>query len=393
MISRRSLLASALAALTLRGQFAQAFAADPAKYNLLFPRGKWHGANLAPIGGSIDLDSGILEEMVANWEAAGRPKLPIRKTHRHLDDNVTATERLELERAYGFLTDLRATPAGLEVRTEWNAAGKAEVESGAFAFWSPEWQPQHRDRRSGEVKGWWLSGTALTNDPFFNEMPPVAASATAETTDTNPNQEQQMNPEQLKKWALSLGLSADATVEQCLKASADMGAENATLKAAKASSSDAAVITAAVAPVEAKVKDLEAKLKAEQDKGIERDVKALIATAERGDGKTGRAITPVLAARAQKIAATESVKAAEEFLTALPLTAGLAVAPIGVDSNKEGGTLTAAAAGDQLLKKRDEILAKGNISRSDALEQAIRLNPDLATAARPVASPTIQKES
>lgn len=265
----------------LRAQFATAFASDGAKWNVLFPRGQWHGANLKPIGGSIDLDSGLLEEMVANWQAAGRPKLPVRKTHRHLDDDVPAVDRPQLERAFGWLTDLRVTAAGLEALTEWTPEGRAEVEGGAFAFWSPEWQPRHVDRRSGDVKGWWLSGTALTNDPFFNEMPPVAAAVLS--TDPPAAQEQHpMNEEQLKMLRASLGLAADATVEAVLKAASQLGADVKTLKA---SVEKQPTITAAVQEaVKPLVEQLET-LKAEKAKADEalfaKDVDDVIESAKR----------------------------------------------------------------------------------------------------------------
>lgn len=345
---------------TLRASGGIAFAADAGRWNLLFPRGTWHGANLAPVGGSIDLDSGILDEMVANWAAAGKPKLPVRVTHRHLDDDVPAKDRPELEKAVGWLTDLRVTAQGLEALTEWTPTGKASVEGGEFAFWSPEWQPRHRDRRTGEVKGWWLSGTALTNDPFFNEMPPVAASASAETTEPN-HKEQHMTKEQLEALRASLGLAADATAEQILKASAQLVGERDALKAEsvklKASVPTAEVITAAVAPVKAQVEALTAELAKRDAALLERDVDAIIATAKRGDGKTGRAINDVLVATAKKLAVADGLKAAQAFLEALPLSVPLA--PMGLPSG-DGAPLTAEAAGKKLQARADELRAKGD---------------------------------
>lgn len=373
----------------LRAQFATAFAADAAKWNVLFPRGKWHGANLKPIGGSIDLDSGLLEEMVANWEAAGRPKLPVRKTHRHLDDDVPAVDRPQLERAFGWLTDLRVTAQGLEALTEWTPEGRAEVEGGAFAFWSPEWQPKHVDRRSGELKGWWLSGTALTNDPFFNEMPPVAAAVLP--TDQPAEQEQSpMNEEQLKQLRASLGLAADASVEVVLAAASKVGAD---VKALKASVEKQPTLTAAVQEaVKAAVEPLNAQLKAADAKLLELEVTGLIASAKRGDGKMGRAIVdekvkPVLlkliAADASR---DEGLKAAAAYLDAIPCT--VPMAPKGYGT-KEEGQLTAAIANEKLTAIADELRAKGTKS---PMEQALLLHPELAQAARALTVST-HKES
>lgn len=372
----------------LRAQFSTAFAADSAKWNILFPRGTWHGANLKPIGGSIDLDSGLLEEMVANWEAAGRPKLPVRKTHRHLDDDVPAVDRPQLERAFGWLTDLRVTAQGLEALTEWTPEGRAEVEAGAFAFWSPEWQPKHVDRRTGAVKGWWLSGTALTNDPFFHEMPPVAAAVSS--TDQPATQEHPMNEEQLKQLRASLGLAADAPVEAVLKAAAQATADVCTLKAAQEKQP---TITAAVQEaVQTATMPLVAQLKAADAELVDMKVAALIAEAKRGDGKLGRAIVdekvkPVI----QKLIAAESsrdegLKAAAAYLEAFPCT--VPMAPVGYGTKGEG-KLTAQAAHEKLNAIADELRAKGTKS---PMEQALLLHPELAQAARALTL-TTQKES
>ena len=375
----------------LRAQFSTAFAAG--KWNTLFPRGTWHGANLAPVGGSIDLDSGILEEMVANWEAAGRPKLPVRVTHRHLDDDVPAKDRPELEKAVGWLTDLRVTAQGLEAFTEWTPAGKAAVDGGEFAFWSPEWQPRHRDRRTGDVKGWWLSGTALTNDPFFNEMPPVAAStSSAETTEPN-QQEQYMNEKQLEALRASLGLAADATVEQILKASAERGAEIATLKAEavklKASSTPAEVITAAVAPIKAQVDTLTAELAKRDAALLERDVNDAVSKARRGDGKMGRTITEKLVAHAMRVAKSDGLAAAVEFLEAIP--ASVPVQALGTDTTEEGA-VTPATAHQKLIAAADAN-AKDGITGAAAMEKALRENPELARVARQLTTNRNTKES
>ena len=365
--------------LILRAQFATAFAAESAKWNVLFPRGKWHGANLKPIGGSIDLDSGLLEEMVANWEAAGRPKLPVRKTHRHLDDDVPAVDRPQLERAFGWLTDLRVTAQGLEALTERTPEDRSEVEGGAYAFWSPEWQPKHVDRRSGEVKGWWLSGTALTNDPFFNEMPPVAAAVLP--TDQPAEQEQSpMNEEQLKQLRASLGLAADASVEIVLKAASQVTADVRTLKA---TAEKQPTLTAAVQEaVKAAVEPLNAQLKAADAKLLELEVTGLIATAKRGDGKQGRAIVdekvkPVLLKLiAAESSRDEGLKAASAYLEAIPCTVPMAAKGYGT---REEGALTASVAHEKLNAIANELAAKGTKA---PMEQALLLHPELAQAAR-----------
>lgn len=342
-------------------------------WNLLFPRGTWHGENLRPIGGSITIDDALLEEMVGNWRAAGGPPLPVYKTHAHLDADVTALERVELSKAYGYLTDFRVTAEGLEAKTEWTPAGKAMVDGGEFAFWSPEWQPKHRDRRTGDVKGWWLSATALCSNPFFDsmpqlaaeQMPPVAASADdAESSTTDPtHKEQHMTKEQLEALRASLGLAADATVEQILAASSKLVSERDTLKAEaeklKASTPTAEVITAAVAPIKEQVASLTAELAKRDAAILERDVDALVAAAKRGDGKSGRAINDTLVATAKKLAVSGGLTEAQAFLEALPLTVPLTAstppAPVG-----DGAPLTVDAAQKKLMARAEELRAKND---------------------------------
>lgn len=364
--------------LILRAQFSSPFTADSAKWNLVFPRGTWHGANLEPIGGSITLDDALLSEMVANWEAAGKPRLPIRKTHRHLDDDVQPTERLELERAMGFLTDLRVSAEGLEARTEWNAAGKAAVDSGEWAFWSPEWQPRHRDRRTGETKGWWLSGTALTNDPFFNEMPPVAA--TTNPTDPPAAKEQPMNEEQ-KKLRASLGLAETATDAEVLAAQTKrneeftkLAAENAKLKATDTKALVAEAVKVAMEPVQAQ-------LAASEAKALSLEVDQLIATAKAGDGRMGRAIVEekvkptLLKLIASEPKREDGMKAAKDLLDGIPLT--VPTQAVGTAGTAE--PLTASAAHEKLKAEADKLQKDGNIT---PWLSAVARNPELARIAQ-----------
>jgi len=366
----------------LRAQFSTALVSD-AKWNLLLPRGTYHGANLAPVGGSITIDDALLAEMVGNWQAAGSPPLPVRKTHRHLDEDVPAKDRGELEKAFGFLTSLRVTADGLEALTEWNPAGKATVAAREFAFWSPEWQPKHRDRRTGELRGWWLSGTALTNDPFFNEMPPVAASADTETTDPNPqHQEKHMNEEQMKALRAALGLPADATPEQILAAQSKL---TASAKSAHVTLTAADVQSA----VETALEPLKASLKAEQEKSavlsaslLERDLDRLIADKKRGDGKLGRALVdekvkPVLIKLVAAEGSTaEGLKSAADYLDAIPCT--ITMQAVGIEGSKEVA-VSASSAHEKLTMLANDLAAKGTKA---PMEVAMATHPELAAAAR-----------
>lgn len=181
-----------------------------------------------------------------------------------------------------------------------------------------------------------------------------------------------MNEEQLKALRAKLGLAADATPEQCIAAAH-------IAPTVTASATDAATLTAAV---KAAVEPLEAKLKASDEEAaklktalLERDVEALVATAKRGDGKLGRAINDTLTATAKKLAATEGLKAAEDFLNALP--ASVPLAPVGTPGTVEA-PLTADAAGKKLLARAEELRAAKD---PNPMVTAMREMPDVALIA------------
>lgn len=180
------------------------------KWNLLFPRGQWYGANLAPLGGSINLTDAVFAEMVNNWKAAGGPPLPI--WFNHPDDSDAPSE--ERKKAAGWFEDLRIGTDGLEALTRWTPNARAHIQADEYRYFSPEWAQQHTDRRTGEKRGWWLYGAALLNDPFFNELPRVAA---ADSTHPTPKEEQ-MTPEMKKRLCAALGLPETTPDEEVLVA-------------------------------------------------------------------------------------------------------------------------------------------------------------------------------
>lgn len=352
----------------LRGAVAplRAAAVESKAWNLIFPRGEWHGPNLAPLGGSIAIDDGMLSEVMANWEMAGRPPLPVRITHAHLEE-ADPVKRLELERAVGLLTDMRVTAEGLEVLTEWAPAGVEAVRGGAWNFWSPEWLPEHTDRRTGEKRGWWLSGVALTNDPFFNSMPAVAASTGAlpgSPTD-NPNKEKPMS---YAKIAAALGMPEDSTEEaivaECMKMKGGM--------------QPPAVMQASVkAEVARVVEPLQASLKAAQEESAQlkaslfkRDVNAVIEAAK----AKGFACEPMreaieLVASAKGL---DAAKALAESANKVPMSS------VGVGGEKST-TVTASAAEYEAAFSKYRAENPGQ-SLQSAVAAFHRANPTMAKA-------------
>jgi len=366
----------------LRGSFQTRIdaAGDGPRWNLLFPRGEWHGENLRSIGGSIVLDDALFAEVVSNWEAAGRPPLPIRKTHLHLEPDVEPLERLELEAAYGLLTDLRVTASGLEVLADWNDLGRAEVRSGKWNFWSPEWTPAHTDRRTGETRGWWLQGTALTNDPFFNSMPRVAASTDAGPTHNPVVKGNTMKPELLARLRAALKCAAECNDEDLVAAAEAFGkpVEPDGDEAEKM----AAAVTAAVSPMQLQltaaskqIEALTAKAAAAEAAVLERDVESLLTSAKH----EGKAVEP-LREFVLSAAKRDGIESAKKLVAALPATVPLKEAGISGEKPTDDATVLAASVKEYGEKLSAYATAKG-MPVASAAHLFNRENPELAKRA------------
>jgi phage I-like protein len=367
----------------LRAAFANRLEADAApKWNLLLPKGEWFGENFKALGGSIAIDDAMLAEIVGNWRDAGRPPLPVRKTHLHLDDATPALDRAELDASFGLIEDLRITTSGLEALTRWTDEGRALVAGGRWNFWSAEWQPKHRDRSTGEVKGWWLSGSALTNSPFFNSMPRVAASEVAVSTQPPTPKEKRMLPELKKRLAMALKCAEDCTDEE-LVASCEktMGAA---VSASAIEEKLTASINAAVSPLQAQLKaSLEQveTLKTDAEKAktalLERDVEALMVSAK-SEGKAVEPLREFVVSAAKR----EGIEAAKKLVAALPVT--VALKATGIDGDNK--PLSASDAATKLEAIRAANVAAG-MTGVIAMESAMRSNPELARAAQALTNP------
>lgn len=356
----------------LRGGFIAGALAKPGtepKFNLIFPRGTWHGPNFASVGGSFTIDDGFMSEVVDNWKASGKPRIPVRWGHEHMKAGATPELKRALDRKAGNVIDLRITAQGLEGLTEWNPEGAADVSTGTFDGWSAEWWPKHVNRLTGETRGWYLSGVALTNEPYFELLPPIAAAAVtlppvaaseapaAESTD-HPNQEHRMS---LVRIAAVLGLTATATEDaiiaaaEQLKKKSDTDALTASTKVEP--SAITAAVKSAVEPVQAQLAEFKKQNDALTASLLERDVDALISTAKRGDGKTGRAITDPLVLVAKNIAKADGLKASETFLQALPLTVPMVATS---QQGTAGEPLTASSANAKISARAEELRKAGD---------------------------------
>lgn len=348
-------------------------AVESQAWNLLMPVGKWHGPNFDSLGGSIDISAKMLAEMVANWVDAGRPPLPVRVTHEHLNE-TDSLKRMELEKAVGLMTDFRVTPAGLEALTEWTPKGVSLVRSGEWNFWSPEWAPQHINRATGEVGGWWLSGTALTNSPYFHTMPAVAASTAippSSPTGTT-TKGKHMN---YAKIAAALGMPEDSNEEAIMAECSKLKAATSTMQA-----SLTAAVAKAVSPLEEQLKAATARvvvIETEKQKAAEalfaRDVNDLIESAKRD----GFACEPMRAS-------IELVAKSAGMDEAKKLAMSAAKLPLATKGNGQGAPTIEAS-----LKEYGEALEKFATEKGLTGSAAVRAfhasNPAMAkVAAAPI---------
>lgn len=245
----------------LRGSFGLRLLARAAEgkelWTVIFPRGEWYGPNLQPIGGSINLTDDVFAEMVANWKAAGSPALPIYWHHPPPPDEVPPEKREEVYRAAGWMEDFRVTEAGLEARTTWSQPAQARLDADEYRFISPEWQPRSLDRRTGKATGWTVTAAALTDSPFFNEMPRVAAAAPTHNPQAGDEPKgSTMDKKMICQW---LGMPEDAADEEVMaalkvKCTATAPSEEkltAALKGLESAASETAKLTARVAELEA----------------------------------------------------------------------------------------------------------------------------------------------
>lgn len=85
---------------------------------------------------------------------------------------------------------LRVEDGVLMAYIEWTDAAKAQIKAGEYRYLSPTLVPRGTDPKSGEDVGWTLHSVALTNTPFFNELPPIAAKSSSKQKETEVTKEQ-----------------------------------------------------------------------------------------------------------------------------------------------------------------------------------------------------------
>lgn len=357
------------------GPLFRAFAASPVQlverdaegrvWTQLFPLGKWARKDFP--GGEIDLTPDLFGAFIANWKAGGRPALPV--DYEHKEDGP----------ASGWIEDLRIGPSGeLQGAVKWTDDAAGDIKADRRRYLSPTWAMQHVNRRTGEKGGPWLYGAALTNTPFFDSMPRVAASAAGaaqsptSTTEALAGQEKRMDK---KRICAALGLPEDSGDE------AVMTAIEAACKARASAADVEGKLTAAVkvtSDLDAKLKASEAELTKLRAERLTEQVDAAIA-AGKAEGKA----LDALAESIKLVASTAGLDAAKKLI------AGVAPS-VPLDTVGTGGSSAPIDAKD--AQKKLEALAdekvKAGMKPTEAWRAACRENRALAEICFPTTSTT-----
>ena len=260
----------------------------------LFPLGEWHRSDFP--GGRLELTADLFAQFIANWRAGGSPSLPCDYNH---DEDGPAS---------GWIEDLRIGASGeLEGAIKWNERAAAEIKADEKRYLSPTWSMQHVNRTSGEKGGPWLYGAALLNDPFFDSMPRVAATA-APTT-------KEHNMEFKKRIAAAFGMPEDTSDEELAtkceamcKSSASAGEDAGKLTASLTAATDTTV------KLTARVAELEASEKLHAAAIFDRDFDTAFA-AELAAGRQG---LPDMKDTLKSVASSLGMDAAKKLMAALP---------------------------------------------------------------------------
>jgi phage I-like protein len=144
---------------------------EPAEWFMVCSEGHWE---THPVG-AFDLTVEDLDEMVANFEADGRGRIVIDYDHQ----SMAARNNRGPVPAAGWVIALerRDGPkvAELWAKAEWTEKASNTLKNGEYLFVSPVIVFGHEDKRTGEGRGTRLFNVAITNNPFFDHLPAIAA--------------------------------------------------------------------------------------------------------------------------------------------------------------------------------------------------------------------------
>jgi len=162
----------------------------------LMPTGKWQ---------RFTVEARQIDEMVKNFAANENGMLPIDYEHAmELLAEEPGLARGGPIPAAGWIHKLRranlssiksSLKEALIATVEFTKRAVEMIRSGEYRFISPAWTFESTDRLSGEERGARLLSAALTNKPFFTELPPLKASEFGTGDSGTSPESQTLNPE------------------------------------------------------------------------------------------------------------------------------------------------------------------------------------------------------
>jgi phage I-like protein len=115
--------------------------------------------------GTIVIDQAMRDSLVRNFNAKVREidELPIDYDHQNGP-------------AGGWIYALRNEGSSLKADVWLPASAAERIRAGEYRFFSPEWDPNYQDPKTGKKHGPTLMGGGWTNRPTFRELPTVTCS-------------------------------------------------------------------------------------------------------------------------------------------------------------------------------------------------------------------------
>jgi len=355
-----------------------------AKWQMLFPKGVFHRGDFP--GGRVVIDDAYVATLVRNFKKRGAPQLPVDYFHRGGSDVPVPNEQ---KVASGWILDVEARADGLYALISFTAAALARIKADELRHLSPEWSPDALDVATGQRQGPTLLGAGLLNDPFFKEMPRVAASRfgvpPAQPHTPAPAAKEHKSMKNIALLLAAVGLSAEPTeqevaaVAERLKASAEE--KETALKASAAVEPlklNLEAERAARVALEQKVQSLEASAKA-----AETETKIVAALAS--PALLTRVTTPALKEGFRKVAASAGVDAATAMFKDFP-----EVVKLGELGHGEGVKSETPVTAFEKLKASAAAIAKDQgLGEADSLLAAMRKHPELAAQSTPTVTSRI----
>ena len=157
---------------------------EPLEWIQIACTGRWEGYQLDGRRRPFAITLRDLEQMVANFEADPRGRVVMDWEHQTLHTQRNG----QPAPAVAWITGLQVRPLadgqhGLFAQVEWTARGHTWVAAKEYSFVSPVIVFNATDRVTATNAGTRLHSVALTNNPFLQELPAVAATEpTTEST-------------------------------------------------------------------------------------------------------------------------------------------------------------------------------------------------------------------